>query len=267
MVRFGLHFFIYFFSICELHSQTVFTIINTHKPKNESDKSMTKKDSVALKTIKFDSDSTKIIALKDSIKADTTKKNKTKKFKLGFSTSVEQTAFQFDITNLNGTAQKLKNANANSFTGFTLGLSGIYKLSKYWDLVGEGDLNFRSGDLNTDTVPNAIGIDRFKLAEFRVPVHIKYTMRQLRFPPNIAMGLDFAWKFSGSAQNQSLQFNPFNSYVDIILGFEFKFWRLTINPGLNYAIGLSNLIKSGSVFDNTLNSLRENRIGINFHVF
>lgn len=267
MIRFGLRFFIYFISICELHSQTIFTINSIKKQSPFSDKSLTKQDSLSLKTIPLSNDSKKIIAPKDSSKPDSTKKYKTKKFQLGFSTGIEQTAFQFDITNLNGTAQKLKNANANSFTGFTLGLSGIYRLSKYWDLVGEGDLNFRSGELNTDTLPNAIGIAKFKLTEFRVPVHIKYTMRQLRFPPNIALGLDFGWKFSGTTQNQTLQFNPFNSYVDVIFGFEFKWWRFTINPGLNYAVGLSSLIRPGSVFDNTLNSLRENRIGINFHVF
>lgn len=267
MIRFGLRIFIYFFSIYGMYAQSPSRADNAKMLADHIDKPLTQKYSLELKPTAFTKDSTKIIAPKDSTKADSTKKHKPKKFQFALATGIEQTAFQFDITNLNGTAQKLKNVNANSFTGFMLGLSVIYKLNKRWDLVTEGDFYFRSGEFNTDTLANTFGIDRFKLREFRIPIHIKYTMRQFRFPPNIATGFDFGWKFNSTKQNQIIEFNPFNSYLDIILGIEFKVWRITINPGLYYAIGLSDIIKPGAVFDNALNSIRENRIGINFHVF
>ena len=267
----GLSFFFYFISIYCVFSQTDSVKDSIAMSKRFRDYTFTIQDSTKRKIIFSNADSSNISFSKDSLKRDTVSHKDTlkkpKRFQLGLATGIEQTAFQFDISNLGGTADKLKKANASNFTGFTLGLSGIYKLSKYWDLVGEGDFNFRSSELVTDTTPNALGIDRFKIAEFRIPIHIKYTMRQLKFPPNIALGLDMGWKFNGNTQTQILQFNPFNSYVDIIFGFEFKLWRITINPGLNYSIGLNSIIKPGSIFDNTLNSLRENRIGINFHVF
>ena len=266
----SLVFLFYFFKLSLVCSQTNVLIDTVAKPRRFSENSLTAQDTLNTKIIILTDNLQKANVI-DSSRRDTVAKvdtlKKIKRFQLGFSTGIEQTAFQFDINNLGGTADKLKKANASNFTGFTLGLSGIYKLSKYWDFVGEGDFNFRSSELVTDTTPNAVGIDRFKLAEFRIPIHIKYTLRQFKFPPNIALGIDMGWKFSGNTQTQTLQFNPFNSYFDIIFGFEFKWWRFTINPGLNYSIGLNSIIKPGSVFDNTLNSLRENRIGINFHVF
>ena len=53
MIRFGLRFFIYFISIYELHSQTIFTINSIKKQSPFNDKSLTKQDSLSLKTIPF----------------------------------------------------------------------------------------------------------------------------------------------------------------------------------------------------------------------
>ena len=166
----GLSIFFYFISIYCACSQTNLDKDTITMPKRFEDITLRSQNTTNKKNIISSNHSSKITLSNDSLKRDTVaikdSLKKHRRFQWGFSTGIEQTAFQFDINNLGGTADKLKKANASNFTGFTLGLNRIFKLSKYWDFVGEGDFNFRSSELVTDTTPNALGIDRFKIYQY-----------------------------------------------------------------------------------------------------
>ena len=189
-----------------------------------------------------------------------------KRFSVGLATGIEQTAFQFNQFNLDTIAAQAKSFNGKSITGFTLGLSTRTRFSKNWDLLVDFAALFKDRSLSFNPADKGTAIGSFKLNEYHIPMHVRYTFDRFRIKPNIYTGGEVDWRVNSTAGDAS--FNGNASFVDIGVGFQFKIWKITLNPGFSYAFGINNLLKPGnSVFVNAENILKQNKFGVNLHIF
>ena len=191
---------------------------------------------------------------------------KFKRFSVGIATGIEQTAFRFDKLNLDTFAAQAKTVSDKSISGFTLGISTRTRFNRNWDLLIDVAALFKDKSLSFNPADNGTSVGRFKINEYHIPVHLRYTIDRWRVKPNIYAGGEVDWRVNSSATDAS--FNSNTSFVDIGVGIQFKIWKITLNPGVSYAFGISNLLKPGdSVLGNAANILRQNKVGISLHIF
>lgn len=189
-----------------------------------------------------------------------------KRFSVGLATGIEQTAFRFDKLNLDTIAAQAKTFSGKSITGFTLGLSTRTRFSKNWDLLIDLAALFKDRSLSFNPADNGTSIGNFKINAYHVPIHLRYTFDRFRIKPNIYTGGELDWRVNSSAADAA--FNSNTSFVDIGVGFQFKIWKITFNPGFSYNFGINNLLKPGnSILVNAENILRANKFGVSLHIF
>ena len=187
-------------------------------------------------------------------------------FTVGLATGIEQTAFRFDQFNLDTLAAQAKSFSGKSITGFTLGLSTRTRFSRNWDLLVDFAALFKDRSLSFNPADNGTAIGNFKINEYHIPMHIRYTFDRFKIKPNIYTGGEIGYRVNTIATDAS--FNRNASFVDIGVGLQFKIWKVTLNPGFSYSFGINNLLKPGnSVFTNAENILRQNKFGVNLHIF
>ncbi len=189
-----------------------------------------------------------------------------KRFSVGLATGIEQTAFRFDKLDLDTIAAQAKTFNGKSITGFTLGLSTRTRFSKNWDLLIDFATLFKDRSLSFNPADNGTAIGSFKINAYHIPVHLRYTFDRFRIKPNIYTGGELDWRVNSNATDAA--FNSSSSFVDVGVGFQFKIWRITFNPGFSYNFGINNLLKPGSsILVNAENILRANKFGVSLHIF
>ncbi len=204
--------------------------------------------------------------VQDPLKSINIRNDGFKRFSLGLSTGIEQTAFRFDKLSLDSFAAQAKAASDKSITGFTLGISTRTRFTKNWDLLIDVGALFKDKSLSFNPADNGTSVGRFKINGYQIPIHLRYMIDKWKVKPNLYFGGEFTWRVNSNATDAG--FNTSASYIDIGAGIQIKLWKITINPGLSYGFGLSNLLKPGaSVLDNAANILKQNKFSMSLHIF
>jgi len=158
--------------------------------------------------------------------------------------------------------------------GFTLGLMGNLRMSKYVDLRTVPSLQFAEKELDFNT-PQGDSLQKriIESIYFTLPVQLKFKSDRIRNFRFYAVGggkidYDLASNARSRRNNEFLKIKPFDAGYEIGVGFEFYYPNFIFSPEIKLSEGLVDQIyRDGNLpLTNAIESIKTRTIVISIHL-